>query len=315
MFADRLAAFEAHLSANESLAEATRDIALSLLGLFKEVEDYNVELGEPEYFSMPLSTLGESALDQLRRSVSSDSGADVLNCVRNSADRIVALLNGMGAELSAFERDRADMMTSRARALSGQAAILQDQATLRSAAVKLNAELQESATKAKDAAGIVGTSSLATYFGRYANRENRLANWFRFFALAGFVAALAFALIFGNGANSVFVTFEDEWTALAFKVAGALGIGGIAAYLARQSGQHRRMANWARSTEVQLQSFPALIEPLGYDQQADMYSLLARRVLAAPPERASGSADDSVGAVQLIDVLTSVLKRSSPPGN
>lgn len=315
MFEDRLATFVTHLSADESLPESTRDLALSLLALFSEVEEYLIDIGDPVNFRATVSTLGEAVLDSLRRALTSGSEADVLGWVRDAVEQITAHLIGMDIELPTLERQQAELMISRARTLSLQASGLQDQASLRSATVKLNAELQDSAAKAKDAAGMIGASSIATHFGNYANSEAKSANRFRALALTGFLAALAFALVFGNGANGLLFTFESEWAALAFKAAGALGIGGVAAYLARQSGQHRRMANWARSMEVQLQSFPAFIEPLEYEQQAEMYSLLARRVLTAPPEKAGGSSEDSVGAAQLIDVLTSVVKRSSPPGS
>lgn len=314
MFEDRLAAFVAHLSEDGSLPEATRDLALSLLALFREAEDYLTDIGDPPFFIATVATLGESVLDSLRYALEPGSEEAVLRWVKSASDEIAAHFNGMQIELPTLERQQADLIISRARTLGQQASSLQDQASLRSATVKLNAELQDSATKAKDAAGIIGTSSLATHFGTYANREADSADAFRVSALVGFGAALVFALVFGNGAKGLLFAFESEWTALAFKAAGTLGIGGIAAYLARQSGQHRRMANWARSMEVQLQSFPAFIEPLEYEQQAEMYSLLARRVLTAPPEKAGGSSEDSVVAAQLIDVLTSVMKRSSPPG-
>ncbi|MCK2031261.1 hypothetical protein [Microbacterium galbinum] len=313
MLEDRIETFTTHLHEDASIPKATRDLALSVLKLLPDAVDYLIDIGDPLHFMTTASMLGERVLDDLRRALAPGSDDDLLSWAKQASDEIASHFDAIEIELPPLERQQADLFVSRARGLSQQASVLQDQESLRSEAVKLNAELQDSAAKAKDAAGIVGASSLATHFGDYADREVKSANAFRTAALVGFGLALAFALLFGNGAHGLIVTFESEWVALAFKATGAIGIGGISAYLARQSGQHRRMANWARSMEVQLQSFPAFIEPLGYDQQAEMYGLLARRVLTAPPEKTGSASDDSVGAAQLIDVFTSLIKRSNSP--
>ncbi|SEB36082.1 hypothetical protein [Microbacterium hydrocarbonoxydans] len=311
MFEDRVETFTKHLLEADSFSETTQELALEQLSVFEATDDYLARIGDPHSFSGGLSTLGDKVLDGLRDALAQGSDEGVLSWVKQVSRDITQHFNLLAT--TGPEDDEASFIATRSRALSQQASTLQDQATLRAATIELNAELQDSAAKAKDAAGIIGAASLATHFGRYADDEERAANMFRVSALVGFAAALSFALIFGNGANSV-LTFENEWTALAFKAAGAIGIGGIAAYLARQSGQHRRMANWARSMEVQLQSFPAFIEPLAYEQQAEMYALLARRVLTAPPERSGNTSDDSVGATQLLDVVTALVKRSNTPG-
>lgn len=305
--------FISHLTDGDSLSEATRDVALEQLSVFQEVDSFLGDIGDPIGVFGGLQHLGEQVLGDLRSALARASDEDVLAWVQETYRAINAHFDSL-PNVDPSDFDRGVHISRRLRALNQRASVLQDQAALRAATVKLNEELQDSAAKAKDAAGIIGTASLATYFGNYGDREARSANAFRISALGGFVAAVVFALVFGNGTAGTLVSFDNEWTALAFKAAGAVGIGGIAAYLARQSGQHRRMANWARSMEVQLQSFPAFIEPLEYAQQADMYSLLARRVLTAPPEKSGTSSEDSVGPAQLIDVLTSIVKRSNTPG-
>lgn len=313
MFEDRLATFVKHLQEDKTIPEVSRDLALNLLALLPEAADYLVSIGDPPQFMMSASALGDSVLDRLRAALIPEAGEGILSWAKGASDEIAYHFDQVTSELPPLEREQAEYFTSRARGLSQQASILQDQESLRSEAVKLSEELRDSAAKARDAAGIVGASSLATHFRTYANREAKSADSFRSAALVGFGTALVFALLFGNGADGLLFTFKSEWGALAFKAAGAIGIGSISAYLARQSGQHRRLANWARSMEVQLQSFPALIDPLGYEEQAEMYALLARRVLTAPPEKAGGASDDNLGASQLIDVLTSLVKRSNPP--
>ncbi|NJI60929.1 hypothetical protein HCX50_15980 [Microbacterium oxydans] len=310
MFTERIQGLTGHINTQGAFDPSTRALLYEQLEIFQEVDRMLEPIGYPtDYHDNSFTTIGEALLDQLRDSIRSGDDEAMLGWIRTACSTLsshVTVMHELGAVADAESRG----IVSRTALVAQQATTLMDQAALRASAMLLNEELQDSVSKAKDAAGIVGNASLSRHFAAYADDEVGSANRFRVAALVGFSIALAFALLFGNGKEGWLLTFQSDWTALAFKAAGAVGIGGISAYLARQAGQHRRMANWAQSMAVQLQSFPAFIEPLGYEEQAEMYRMLARRVLTAPPERPGGAPEDNVGAAQLFDLVASLAKRS-----
>jgi hypothetical protein len=73
---------------------------------------------------------------------------------------------------------------------------------------------------------------------------------------------------------------------------GSVAFGAIAAYLARLAGQHRTQANWAKSIEVQLDSFELFMGPIKDSASInEIHVEFARRVLGAPPERGNSRSD------------------------
>ncbi|QOC25273.1 hypothetical protein IC744_02495 [Microbacterium hominis] len=161
---------------------------------------------------------------------------------------------------------------------------------------------QEASSKAQDAAGLAGNASLGTYFSDYAEKELIAARWFRGLTIAAIILGLGGVLAQGH-------LEPADWTGVTFRVAIAAGAGTLAAYFGRQSGQHRRLYNWARSTEVQLESFPAFIEGVPAEEQGEVYRTLARRVLSAPPEKEGDTSEDSVGSAQLLDIVATLARR------
>jgi hypothetical protein len=311
MFESRVQGLADHVANEAGFEPSTQLVVADVVEIFQEVDRMLDAISYPAVFSgRNFLDIGNELLDNLRYTISDGNEENLLQWVRTACSVLsthVAALNAMDLVMDANSRG----ILSRTALVDQQTTSLLDQAALRASAKRLTEELQDSVVKARDAAGTVGNASLSSHFANYADQEVRSANRFRAFAIAGFTVALVFALLFGNGKNGWLLTFQSDWTALAFKVAGAAGIGSISAYLARQAGQHRRMSNWARSMAVQLQSFPAFIEPLGYEKQAEMYDLLARRVFTAPPEKSGNTSDDSVGAAQLLEVVTALARRSN----
>lgn len=311
MFAERIQGLNLQVHNDGGFEPATQHVLGDELELFQEIDRMLEVIGYPiDYQGAIFPKLGEELLDRLRDAIATGEDRAILDWVRAASSELSAHVDALN-DMDLLRDAESRGIAGRTALVAQQASALMDQAIFRASAVQLNEELQESVEKAKDAAGEVGNASLSSHFASYADEELRSANGFRNAALTGFALALAFALLFGNGKDGWFLTFQNDWTALAFKVAGAAGIGGISAYLARQAGQHRRMSNWARSMAVQLQSFPAFIEPLAYEEQAEMYRMLARRVLTAPPEKSGDASEDSVGAAQLLDLVTNLAKRSS----
>lgn len=176
---------------------------------------------------------------------------------------------------------------------------------------KAQVELSDSVAKAQIAAGTTGSYALADYFGEYAGEEIETANKFRTATIAGIAVAIAVAAAFAV-VDWIFTeaSGSDRWVTFASHATIVLGVGALTAYLGRQAGQHRRMYNWAKSMEVQLKSFPAFIEPLEGEVQADIYRVFSHRVLSAPPDRENGS-DEAVPTTQILDVALTALKRAN----
>lgn len=163
---------------------------------------------------------------------------------------------------------------------------------------------EQSASAAQQAAGITGEVVLSEHFADYANSELRSANVFRWLAIVGIVAALGVAAFARHPA-------ADDWVALTYRVAQLGGIAALATYFGRQAAQHRRVHNWAKSLQVQLQSFPAFIAPVDEVATRDeIYSAFARRVLGAPPEKPASSSDEVYPTQQLVELAAAIAKKS-----
>lgn len=177
-----------------------------------------------------------------------------------------------------------------------------EQSRLLQAAKSAVDQATDAAAKAQESAGVSGSSSLSTHFSRYASGERWAANTFRVLSILSVVGALLAAIALGP-------VDAGNWTQLTYRVATVAAAGTLAAYFARQAGQHRRVYNWAKSLEVQLKSFRAFIEPIPDSERVEIYRAFARRVLSAPPEKGTDSAEDSVGAAQMLDLATALAKR------
>lgn len=178
-----------------------------------------------------------------------------------------------------------------------------DAILIREEAAELVRETRQARDAAQSAAGLTGTASIGAYFSGYARQERLAANTFRILTVVTILAGL-----FGIGLLGQFE--PGNWSAISTRVAIAAATAALGTYFARQAGQHRRLYNWARSTQVQLESFPAFIKPVPEAEQGEVYRVLANRVLSAPPEKGKDT-EDSVGSAQLIDLVLTLAKRTS----
>src|SRR5205085_3759531 len=64
---------------------------------------------------------------------------------------------------------------------------------------------------------------------------------------------------------------------LTSKLAVSVILGGLSAYLARQSGRHRRREEHARSLQLELTAFSPFIEPLSPEQQEEERVIMTRK--------------------------------------
>ncbi|PCE15907.1 hypothetical protein AUC47_10300 [Microbacterium sp. SZ1] len=174
-------------------------------------------------------------------------------------------------------------------------------------------EAAEAASALKSAAGDAGAMRLEEAFTKYANGERRSAQIFRSWtiALLGTVAMLGGVLavlpfILATEANT-------SWQEVVYRASVLTALAALAAYLGRQSGNHRRAAAWADAIAVQLQAFPAFIQPIQGGKVADeIYEAFGKRVMSSPPEF-SGKSDEAVNPTMtaLIDALVKQARPTS----
>lgn len=132
---------------------------------------------------------------------------------------------------------------------------------------------------------------LAGEFAALSSREGATSWVLRAFTLALLGLAVMVALALPSGAT---------WQEAFGHVAVVATIGGAAAYSARLASNHRTVADWARSVEVQLSTFQDFLGAIGDTQVKNrLYEDFGRRVLGPPP---AGVADDT-GAMPTSQVV------------
>lgn len=167
----------------------------------------------------------------------------------------------------------------------------------------------EARDTAKDAAGEAGNASLAHYFQIYADAEGRRANGFRWASIVSIAGAILLAVFFPHSSEELPLVPAGELAGVIYRLAILAGVGGLAAYFGRLSGHHRRTHNWAKSIEVQLNSFPAFMKAVPDDDRGDVFRAFARRVLGQPPEKGVETPDESLPVNQLVDLVAALAKR------
>lgn len=166
---------------------------------------------------------------------------------------------------------------------------------------------------AENAAGGLATDQFEEHFIELRNEEARTASRFRVATIVGISVAVAFAVFWLFAPWSKFdgaTPDVQRWLSFASHLAIVTGIGALTAYLGRQSGQHRRTANWAQSVAVQLQSFPALASSATEDTRDTLLTALANRVLAPPPEKGVEADATGITTAQALDVVIAALKKA-----
>jgi hypothetical protein len=170
-------------------------------------------------------------------------------------------------------------------------------------AAKYLDQARKASEAASDAAGVTGSVSLSEYFASYARSERIAAEWFRGATIIGIIATAVAVYLVPHPDG-------DDWAGIVYRLAVLGALGALFAYLAKQAGQHRRVANWAKSIDVQLKSFRAFVEGAPEDEHGAIYRAFANRVLGNPPEKAKDSSDDTLPAAQVIDLLTTIAKKT-----
>ncbi|MCD4535948.1 hypothetical protein LRP67_17810 [Nocardioides sp. cx-169] len=195
-----------------------------------------------------------------------------------TADLQLGLLAHLG-EVGANLRDQAEAAVMEAREASTQ---LEDQ------------RRQLNDLRAQEA-----SRELSTHFVNLAKSERRKGAMLR--AIAGAAVGVALWVTWDSGVST---ERGGSWTALSEHLALALLLAGGAAYAARLASSHYTFGQWAKSLQVQLDSFEAFIGVVEEQAARDrMREEFGRRVLGAPPQ-ATEDANPGLTTGQLIQLLT-----------
>ncbi len=148
-------------------------------------------------------------------------------------------------------------------------------------------------------AAVAAQAVLAEKFETIALAEKRLASTFRLTAVAT-VLFIPLLIVVSS-------TYVDNWQDRSVL---ALGISvpffAVAGYLTREASQHRRVARWASTIDVQLRTLEGFIKVLTTDELRDkLLSEFGTRVFGPMPDPTSSGGDST----ELVTALT-VLERA-----
>lgn len=174
-------------------------------------------------------------------------------------------------------------------------------------------EAQESSRLAKEAATQAATSALSKSFETTAEEEAKSANVWRAWSIATLVVVVMIGAGFIVWHPAPGGSSATDWSLIVYRVAILSALGALAAYLARQASQHRRIATWARGIQIQLQAFLGFVDSVK-DERArqTMYELFGRRVLVPPPD---GRTTPDDGVTNIIQPIVEQVARPKPDPN
>lgn len=154
-------------------------------------------------------------------------------------------------------------------------------------AIKAAERTQDIATTASKAAGITGETLMYQHYDSLANIESKTARRFRFWTIVSSVFGGVTAAVFVLGPTLGWAAVNIEpgdWVHLVQRAIVTAAVFAFSAYLARQSHQHRTMANWAGSLAVQLRTFEAFLAPITSEDVRDrLRTSFAARVFGEHP--------------------------------
>lgn len=179
----------------------------------------------------------------------------------------------------------------------------------RAQADQLMNEMRELRTKAEDTAGVIGATGTSAGYRKEADAQEQIANWLRASAvLFGLVAAglAVWAIIHAQQNPSA------SFSIVLSKVAGALVFGGIAGYLATQSGHHRAREEQARRRQLDLIALPPFIATLPDEEKEEITREVASRIFvnSESPSSVSQSASLTKENISLVGLLLDAVRRS-----
>lgn len=151
-----------------------------------------------------------------------------------------------------------------------------------------------------------GTDALAEHFTKYEEDHQKASLGYRWATIGTLILVVAAAgLTFGLTFNPDLSGDTHDTFA---RISLVLALGALAAYLGRQSGQHRRQSEWAAAIVVQLKSFRTFTAMLDDAQRSDVHAMFARRVLGSPPPPGQASAPTADGSILPSTVIEAIAR-------
>jgi hypothetical protein len=162
---------------------------------------------------------------------------------------------------------------------------------------------RDQAAELVDAVGNLGT---AAGYGKYASNQKRNADWLRNGAVLVVLSAVGFAIWALSTAAG-----DLTWQRSVAKLTVVALLGGLAAYLGRQSGVHRDREAAAKKVELELTAldpYLALMEP---EQRDGVKIDIAKKLFGQPLVTDNGSkAEEPNPSAQVLALATELVKKS-----
>lgn len=206
-------------------------------------------------------------------------------------------------ELSGLEESSLKARTEADRQLKG---IVEN---TRSQVDELMQEMRVLRTKAEDTAGVIGATGTSSGYRKEADSQKKIANWLRTSAvLFGLLAAGLAVWAIIHAQQNPGASFSIVLT----KAVGALIFGGIAGYLATQSGHHRTREEQARRRQLDLIALPPFIAALPEEEKEEITHQVANRIFvnSEPLSPASPKASLTKENIGLIGLLFDAIRRN-----
>jgi hypothetical protein len=271
------------------LSEFTTTVRDVLASVRQEVADLgsNVEavksaLGEADTAREVLQQATQERVDALGAAIDQQQDRVTL-ALDDFAARTTSLLEQLQTTFTTAELERSTSASNAAREAvedirtTGETAI----AGFKTKATAAVDELMNLRDEAGRLVGVVTGTATAGYFKKVADQEKASADVWR-------KISVGFAILVSCvGAWVAIAAHRDEDLTVARVMAKALlsvSLGVIAAYAAKQSGNHRRAERRARHRELQLAAIGPFLEPLDDAQRAEIRKQFGESLFASEPD-------------------------------
>ena len=303
----------------DELREASGRTLIAELRGIRELESARLSLAEFD-FEQPADEVAAGARTVIGRvSEAYLEGLSTVRSIRDHLDNVELIRDTSGLVLSFREQISMWMQQLRSIQQANRQLGLINHLTQRQTA--LTQSVQDAVEDAKKAGELIETKrgelaavraqeasrELSDHFKQLAKAERWKGVGLRVLSVVALVAALAVAL---SPESSWIPASSDDgsqsWSVLSRHLAITLLLAGAAAYAARLASTHYNFGQWAKSIQVQLDSFEGfvgVVEDAGARDR--MREEFGRRVLGAPPQ---GSDEAATGLTtgELLQLMRSV---------
>lgn len=217
---------------------------------------------------------------------------------RNTSHPTIPVPDHIAVQILSAERRREEAFTVFNQLRSMSEALVRKDDESRDALA--NAEKADAARRQAQTVAATGADvALSREFGNLATKESESARRWTWSSIGATAAGLV-----GSVVTHAIVDPGPDTTAFVYPVIVALAAAGLATYFARLGGHHRHTAQWAKSIEVQLDSYARFIEHTPEAERSRVFEQFAGRVLGAPPPRSEKAAVQSATIADIAAIAT-----------